>query len=106
MNLLSVALTFLENRFSFLFTAVTSIFNTILSEIPDDEIAILHGAMATAASSLKAGKTVEQSYTAALNYIAAQEKQELSKLGDQLLQAFITATAPASASTAPAPTTL
>lgn len=94
MNFLATVLTFLETKFAFLFTAVSGIFNTILSELPDDEIAILHGAMTTVANKLKAGGTAEESYTAALNYVAAQEMQELSKLGDQLLQAFITATAP------------
>lgn len=94
MNFLATVLTFLETKFEFLFTAVSGIFNTILSELPDDEIAILHGAMTTVANKLKAGGTAEESYTAALNYVAAQEMAELSKLGDQLLQAFITATAP------------
>lgn len=94
MNLLATVLTFLEAKFGFLFTAVTGIFNVILSELPDDEIAILHGAMTTVANSLKAGRTAEEAYTDALNYIQAQEKGELSKVGDQLLQAFITATAP------------
>lgn len=94
MNLLSTVLTFLETKFAFLFTAVTGIFNTILSELPDDEIAILHGAMTTVATSLKAGRSAEESYTDALNYVEQAEKGELSKVGDQFLQAFITATAP------------
>lgn len=101
MNLLSIVLTFLEAKFAFLFTAVTGIFNTIISEIPDDEIAILHGAMTTVAASLKAGRGAEGAYTDALNYVAASEMQELSKVGDQLLQAFITATAPHAPGVAP-----
>ena len=39
-----------QTKFAFLFTAVSGVFNTILSEIPDDEISILHGAMSTAAA--------------------------------------------------------
>lgn len=93
MNILSTVLTFLETKFAFLFTAVSGIFNTIISEVPDDEIAILHGAMTIAANKLKAGGTAEEAYTATLNYVESAEKGELSKLGDQLLQAFITATA-------------
>lgn len=94
MNFLSTVLTFLETKFQFLFTAVSGIFAAILSELPDDEIAILHGAMTTVANSLKAGRTAEEAMTDALNFIEAQEKGELSKLGSQLLAAFITATAP------------
>lgn len=97
MNLLATVLTFLETHFGFLFTAVTGIFNVILSELPDDEIAILHGAMTTVANSLKAGRTAEESFSDALNYVETQEKGELSKVGNQLLQAFITATAPPAA---------
>lgn len=95
MNLLATILTFFETKFAFLFTAVSGAFNVIISEIPDDEIAILHGAMTTAANSLKTGRTAEEAYTDVLNYIQQSEKKEISKLGDQLLQAFITATAPA-----------
>ena len=94
MGLLSVILTFFETKFAYLFTAVTGAFNTILSEIPDDEIAILHAGMAAAAAKLKAGGTAEEAFTEALNTIGALEKGELSKVGNQLLQAFITATAP------------
>lgn len=97
MSLLATVLTFLETKFAFLFTAVSGIFNTIISELPDDEIAILHGAMTTAANALKAGQSAEDAFTASLNYIQTQEKQELSKVGNQLLQAFITATAPPTA---------
>lgn len=94
MELLATVLTFLETKFAFLFTAVSGIFNTIISEIPDDEIAILHGAMTTAANSLKAGRTAEEAFSDALNYLQQQEIKELSKVGDLLLQAFIQATAP------------
>lgn len=93
-NLLATALAFLEKEFTYVFTAVTGVFNTILSEIPDDEVAILHGAMQTAAASLKAGRSAEEAFSDALNYLQQQEMQELSKVGDLLLQAFIQATAP------------
>ncbi len=93
-SLLSTVLTFLKTEFAFLFTAVSGIFNTIISEIPDDEIAILHGAMTTAANSLQAGRNAEEAFSDALNYLQQQEIKELSKVGDLLLQAFIQATAP------------
>lgn len=93
-TILSTALTFLETKFAFLFTAVSGIFNAIISEVPDDEIAMLHGALGVAANSLKAGRTAEEAFTDALNWLQQQEVKELSKLGEQLLQAFITATAP------------
>jgi hypothetical protein len=94
MSLLTTLLAFLETKFAFLFTAVSGVFNTIVSELPDDEIAILHGAMVLAGNDLKAGKSAAETFTDTLNYVGAQEKGELSKVGSQLLQAFITATAP------------
>lgn len=93
-NILETALTFLKTEFSFLFTAVSGIFSTIISEIPDDEIAMIHGAMGIAAASLKAGRTAEEAFSDALNWLQQQEIKELTKLGEQLLTAFITATAP------------
>lgn len=93
MGLLTTVLTLLETKFTFLFTAVSSIFATILSEVPDDEITILHGAMTTAAASLKAGRTAEEAFSDALNWLQQQEIKELSKVGELLLQAFIAATA-------------
>lgn len=94
MGLLATITTFLEAKFAYLFTAVSGIFNAIISEIPDDEIAIMHGAMQKASDSLKAGRTAEEAFTDVLNYVEQAELGELSKLGEQLLQAFITATAP------------
>ncbi len=94
MKLLDTVITFLKTEFDYLFTAVSGIFTTIVSEIPDDEIAILHGAMNTAADSLKAGRSAEEAFSDALNFLQQQELKELSKVGDLLLQAFIQATAP------------
>lgn len=98
-------LLFLETNFSFLFTAVTGIFNTILSEIPDDEIAILHGAMNAVSTKFEAGGTAEEAFTAGLNFAEAAEVGELSKLGRELLQAFVTATVPVAVVTANPPAT-
>lgn len=94
MALLDTILAFITSKFAYVFTAVSGAFATILGEVPDDEIAILHGAMVLAAQDLKNGKSPEQTFTDTLNYVGAQEKGELSKLGEQLLQAFITATTP------------
>lgn len=94
MDLLDKIWTFLKTEFTYIFTAVSGAFNTILSELPDDEIEILHGAMVTAATSLKNGRTAEEAFSDALNYLQQQEIKELSKVGDLLLQAFIHASAP------------
>ena len=93
MQLLTTILNFLETKFAYVFTAVTAAVNAILSEIPDDEIGILHGAMLAAGSKLKSGGTAEEALTAALNYAQGQEIAELSKVAMSFLDAFIAATA-------------
>lgn len=93
-SFLTTVLTFLKTEFAYLFTGVSAIFNAVISEIPDDEIAILHGAMTTAATSLSNGRNAEEAFSDALNYLQQQEIKELSKVGDLLLQAFIQATVP------------
>ncbi len=49
--------------------------------------------MALATQKIHDGSTAEETVTAVLNYVAASEKQELSKVGDALMQAFIAALA-------------
>ncbi len=82
-------LSLFQAGFEYLFTAVSGAFNVILSEVPDDEIAIMHGAMDLATQKMHAGATTEETWTAVLNFVAASELQELSKVGDHMLQAFI-----------------
>jgi hypothetical protein len=95
MNLLSKILPFLETVFSYVYTSVAGAFHTILSEIPDDEIAILHGAMSAASSKLKSGGSIEEAITAGLNYLEAAEVQECKAVLRALLEAFVNAAAPA-----------
>jgi hypothetical protein len=93
-------MTFLTNLLALLvsdalsiWTKVSTSLNLIINEIPDDEITILHGTMQTAATSLQNGRSAEEAFTDALNFLQTQEKKEMSKLGEQLLQAFIAGTA-------------
>ena len=94
MDFLNKIVAFLHTEFDYLFTSVSAIFNTILSEVPDDEIAILHAAMQAVAAKLAAGASYEEALTEGLNTVGTGEIAELSKLGRELLQAFTTATAP------------
>jgi len=96
MTLLSKIWTFLVTEFAYVFTNVAGVFTTILSEIPDDEVAILHKAMKAAGDALLAGKSAEEAFTVGLDTLALQEVGEGSKLLRELLQAFVTATAPKS----------
>ena len=94
MDFLDKIWTFLKTEFGYVYTSVAGIFNTILSEIPDDEIEILHGAFNAAADKLKAGASAEEAMTEGLNYLEAAEVAEGKKLLRDLLGAFVTATAP------------
>lgn len=84
----------LKTNFGYIYTGVSAAFSTILSEIPDAEIAIMHGAMNVAADNIKAGKSAEECFTAVLNYVETQEIQELSKVAEHLIQAFIASAHP------------
>jgi len=94
MDFLNKIVAFLHTEWDYVFTSVSAIFNTILSEVPDDEIAILHAAMKAAAAKLMAGGSYEEALTEGLNTVGTGEIAELSKLGRELLQAFVTAMAP------------
>lgn len=87
--------TILKTDFGYIFTGVSAAFSTIISEIPDDEIAIMHGAMNVAAESIKTGRTPEECFSDVLNYVQKQEIQELSKVAEYLVQAFIASAHPA-----------
>lgn len=65
----------------------------IISEIPDDEVDIAHGAALTFTQAVDAGKSETDSLNAMWAYIAASEKKELSKVTGLLLQAFAASTA-------------
>jgi hypothetical protein len=79
----------LKTDFAYLYTNVVGVFSTILSEVPDDEIAILKGAMEIAGASIKAGRTAEETFSDCLNYVQQQEIKEFSKVTELFLQIFI-----------------
>jgi hypothetical protein len=89
MDFLKSVLALLKTGVDFLYSAVTGAINVVLSEVPDDEIAIMHGAMALVAQKMHDGATAEETWTAVLNYVAASEKQEVGKVTEHFLQAFI-----------------
>ena len=68
---------------------VSATFNTLLGELPDDEIAIFHGAQTTFADALKAGKGWGDAVAETWTYVENQEGAELSKVSNLLLQAFM-----------------
>ena len=59
----------------YIFSACPAPLMSCFPEIPDDEIAIMHGAMALVTQKLHDGASVEETFTAVLNYVAASEKQ-------------------------------
>ena len=93
MSWIATILSFLGSEALSIWSKVSGTLTTIVNELADDEVAILHGAMVLAANDLQNGKDAETTFTDTLNYVAAQEKGELSKVGQALLQAFISATA-------------
>jgi hypothetical protein len=84
----------IKTDFGYIFTGVSAAFSLVISEIPDDEVAIMHGAMGVAADSIKAGRSAEETFSDVLNYVAKQEIQELSKVAEHLIQAFIASAHP------------
>lgn len=102
MNILNSMWTLLKDELNYVYSAVSGAFSVILSEVPDDEIAIMKHAMALAAQSLKDGRTVEETWTATLNFVAGSELKELSTVGEHLMLAFIHAVAPKAEIIAPA----
>lgn len=94
MTILATVIAWLQSTAITIAAKLTGIVSTIVLQIPGDEQAIMHDAFAKAAADLQAGKSPEETFTDTLNLFWAEEKQEASKLSIQLLQAFITATAP------------
>lgn len=94
MGLLETILNLFLSEVLSIWSKVSGAFTTIINQIPDDEVKILHDAMAAASAKLQAGGTAEEAFTEGLNTFAGEEKAELSKVGTALLQAFVYATAP------------
>jgi len=89
MQFLESIWTMLKTEFAYVFTSVTATINALISEIPDDEIEIFHGAQRVFADALKAGKSWGDAVAEAWTYAENQEKAELGKVSNLLLQAFM-----------------
>lgn len=89
MQFLESIWTMLKTEFAYVFTNVSATINALLSEIPDDEIEIFHGAQQVFADALKAGKSWGDAVAEAWTYAENQEKAELGKVANLLLQAFM-----------------
>ena len=72
-----------------IWSRVSATFNTLLGELPDDEINIFHGAQTTFAGALQAGKGWGDAVAETWTYVENQEGAELSKVANLLLQAFM-----------------
>lgn len=88
-NLLSTIWNLLKAPFVDGYTAVVAVYNVLLSEIPNDEIAIMLGAKKVFTDALTANKGWGDAAAETWTYVENQEGAELSKVGNLLLQAFI-----------------
>lgn len=95
MDFLTKIAAFLKSEWDYVFTAVSGVFSTILSEIPDDEIAIIHASMQRLEANLTSGKmTPGEAVADTWTYAVDAEGKELTKLGNLALQMFIEKTTP------------
>lgn len=79
----------LKAEFAYVFTNVSATINALISEIPDDEIEIFHGAQNVFVDAIKAGKSWGDAVAEAWTYAENQETAELGKVANLLLQAFM-----------------
>ncbi len=86
--------TTLQTKFSYLFTGVSAAINIVLSELPDAEVDMIHGAINVGLAAIKAGKTFEQAWTEALNYAQQQEVQIFSTVGEHFIKAVLASAHP------------
>lgn len=89
MEFLDKIWTLLKSEFDYVFTNVSTSIQALLSEIPDDEIEIFHGAQTAFADALKAGKGWGEAVADTWTYVSNQEGAELGKVSNLLLQAFM-----------------
>jgi len=89
MNFLDTILAFLKSEALSLWSKVSGVFTTILNEIPDDEIAILHAAQTQFSADLAAGKSWGEAAADVWTYVKNAEGAELSKVSNLFLQAFV-----------------
>lgn len=87
--ILNVIGTFFKSLGLSLWTAVSGALTTVLNEVPDDEIAIMHGAMSQFSNDLAAGKSWGEAAADVWTYVQNQEGKELGKVANLFLQAFI-----------------
>lgn len=95
MAFLSTVVSFFESVALSIWSKVSGTFTMILNEIPDDEIAILHGAMDQFSADLKAGKSWGDAAADIWTRVKNQEGKELSKVANLFLQAFVAKFEPA-----------
>jgi hypothetical protein len=89
MNFLDSIWTMLKADALSIWSRVSATFNTLLGELPDDEITIFHGAQTTFTDALKAGKGWGDAVAETWTTVENQEGAELSKVANLLLQAFM-----------------
>jgi hypothetical protein len=70
-------------------TKVQGALNTVINEIPDDEIQIMHDGLAQFSADLTAGKSWGDAAADLWTFVENQEGKELSKVANLLLQAFV-----------------
>lgn len=86
---LSTILSFFESTAISIWSKVSGAFVTIINEIPDDEVQIMHDGLAQFSADLKAGKSWGEAAADLWTFVANQEGKELSKVSNLLLQAAI-----------------
>jgi hypothetical protein len=89
MEFLDKIWTLLKSEFAYVFTNVSTTINALLSEIPDDEIAIFHSAQNIFADALKAGKGWGEAAADTWTYVENQESAAFGKVSNLLLEAFM-----------------
>jgi hypothetical protein len=89
MDFLNTILAFFESAALSVWSRVSGVFHTILNELPDDEITIIHDSLGVLSSGLKAGKPFGEAAADALTFALNQEGKELSKVGRLLFDAAI-----------------
>lgn len=86
---LSTIVSFFESVALSVWSKVSGTLTTILNEIPDDEIQILHDGMAQFSADLEAGKGFGEAAADLWTSVKGGEKKELSKVANLFLQAFV-----------------
>lgn len=95
MDFLTKIWTFLKSEFDFVFTNVSGVVSTVLSELPDDVIAALHDATNAFADGIKAGNSYEVAITAGLNVLYKDGVTEAHKIAEQFFTAITLTSKPA-----------